>query len=160
VRLLVLRHGQADNAPPGGSDADRPLSAAGRRAAAALAPVVEQLDPDLVLCSSALRTRQTAEQLALDPGVDLRFEPGLYGAEVDELVEFVRLVDDDVATVLIVGHNPGVRDLVLELTGGERLPSFRPATLAVLDLDVEHWWQTSSSGARLASLHVPDPEAE
>ncbi|MDQ1633227.1 MAG: phosphohistidine phosphatase [Frankiaceae bacterium] len=158
MRLLVLRHGQASNA--GASDAERPLTDSGRAAVAALAPVVEPLDPDLVLCSSALRTRQTLELLALDPGVDVRLEDGLYGAGVDELIEFVRLVDDDVVSVLIVGHNPAAKDLVVELTGGERIPSFRPATLAVLELDVTRWWEVAPATARLVSLHVPDPHAE
>lgn len=158
MKLLVLRHGQASN--DADADVDRPLTEAGRTAVAALAPVVEQLDPDLVLCSSAVRTRQTLDQLAVDPGVDVRIEPGIYNADVDQLIEFVRLVDDDVATVLVVGHNPGVQDLVIELTGGERLPGFRPATLAVLELDVEHWWEAGPGNARLLSLHVPDSEAE
>jgi phosphohistidine phosphatase len=158
MRLLVLRHGQASNAAA--TDADRPLTEAGRAAVGALAPVMNSLDPDLVLCSTALRTRQTLEQLALDPGVAVQLEDGLYGAEVDALIEFVQLVDDDVATALIVGHNPGVKDLVVELTGGERIPGFRPATLAVLELDVDHWWEVAANTARLESLHVPDPDAE
>lgn len=158
MKLLVLRHGQASN--DAGTDAERPLTEAGGAAAAALAAVVEPLDLDLVLCSTALRTRQTLAELALDAGVDVQLENGLYGAGVEELIEFVRLVNDNVATVLVVGHNPGVKDLVVELTGGERIPGFRPATLAVLELDVPHWWEVAPSTARLVSLHVPDPEAE
>jgi phosphohistidine phosphatase len=158
VKLLVLRHGQASN--NAATDVDRPLTEAGRAAVAALARVVKQLDPDLVLCSSAVRTRQTLDQLALDPGVDVRIETGIYNADVDQLVEFVRLVDDDIATTLLVGHNPGVQDLVVELTGGERIPGFRPATLAVLELDVGRWWEAAPGTARLVSLHVPDPDAE
>jgi phosphohistidine phosphatase SixA len=60
----------------------------------------------------------------------------------------------------MVGHNPAVKDLVVELTGGERIPSFRPATLAVLELDVTRWWEVAPATARLVSLHVPDPHAE
>jgi phosphohistidine phosphatase len=135
-RLLVLRHGQAKDAPAGGDDADRPLSGSGRRGVASLGPVVRRLAPDLVLCSSALRTRQTFEALELEPDTDVSIEPGLYGAEVEEILEHLRGVDDDTEVLLVVGHNPGVHQLVIELTGGERVPTFRPATLAVLDLDV------------------------
>jgi phosphohistidine phosphatase len=126
----------------------------------ALANVVEHLDPDLVLCSPAVRTRQTMAELALDPGVDVAIEAGLYGAEADELLEHVREVDDDVATVLLVGHNPGVHHLVLEVTGGERVPNFRPATLAVLSLDVDRWQDVGAASGSLDSLHVPDERAE
>jgi phosphohistidine phosphatase len=159
-RLLVLRHGQAKNAPPGGDDADRPLSGSGRRGAASLGPVVRRLAPDLVLCSSALRTRQTSEALELGADVDVSIEPGLYGAEVEELLEHVRGVDDDIEVLLVVGHNPGVHQLVVELTGGERVPTFRPATLAVLELDVEQWHELGPGLGRLTSLHVPDETAE
>jgi phosphohistidine phosphatase len=159
-RLLVLRHGQAEDGPPDGADIDRALSDRGRRAVAALAPVLERLDPDLVLCSSALRTRQTTEALGLDPGVEVSLEPGLYGAEADTLLEHVREVDEDVATVLVVAHNPGVHHLVLEVSGGERVAAFRPATLAVLELDVGTWWEAGPGAGRLVSLHVPDRDAE
>lgn len=160
MKVLVLRHGQAQDAPPGGSDRDRELSDAGRVAVGALVPVVERLDPDVVLCSPAVRTRQTLDALELEPGVDVRFEPGLYGAEADELIEHLREVDDDVAIVLVVGHNPGVHHLVLELAGGERVPSFRPATLAVVELDVASWHEVAASVGRLDALHIPDRDAE
>ncbi|HSP36241.1 MAG TPA: histidine phosphatase family protein [Frankiaceae bacterium] len=158
MRLLVLRHGQAKDAPRGGDDIDRPLSKAGRAAAATLAHVVQRLEPQLVLCSSALRTRQTLEALELDGpnGVDVSIEPGLYGAEVDQILEHVRGIDDDNSTVLVVGHNPGVHQLVIELTGGDRVPSFRPATLAVVRIDAEHWWEVGTSTGWIESLHVPD----
>jgi phosphohistidine phosphatase len=159
-RLLVLRHGQAKDAPPGSDDADRPLSGRGRRGVATLGPVVRRLAPDLVLCSSALRTRQTLEALDLESDVDVSIEPGLYGAEVEEILEHLRGVDDDIEVLLVVGHNPGVHQLVIEVTGGERVPTFRPATLAVLDLDVEQWHEVGSGLGRLVSLHVPDETAE
>jgi phosphohistidine phosphatase len=164
MRLLVLRHGQARDAPPGGDDTDRPLSASGRQAAATLGPVVQRLEPDLVLCSSALRTRQTLDALELGSSagaaVDVAYEPGLYGAEADTILEHLREVDDDASVVLIVGHNPGVHHLVLELTGGSRVPQFRPATLAVLDLDAERWFEVGPGSGNLVSLHVPDELAE
>jgi phosphohistidine phosphatase len=159
-RLLVLRHGQAGVAPAGGADIDRPLSGAGRRASAALAALVGQLRPEVVLCSSALRTRQTMEALDLDPEVAVSLEPALYDADADDLLDAVREVDDEPATVLVIGHNPGVRQLAVEIAGAERIPSFPPATLAVLDLDVARWFETAPGAGRLISLHIPDRMAE
>ena len=97
---------------------------------------VQALDPELVLSSPSARTRETVECLDLSAPVDF-LEP-LYSADADELLEAVREVsarDDPPDTVLLVGHNPGVHQLVLELTDGEQLPGFPPSALAVLALD-------------------------
>jgi phosphohistidine phosphatase len=123
----------------------------------ALSPVVQQAGPDLVLSSPALRTRQTVAALLL--AAPVTFLEQLYAADADELLDAVRELsarDDEPESVLLVGHNPGVHQLVLELTGGEQLPGYPPATLAVLDLDIDDWWQADTGTARLVSLHLPE----
>ena len=63
-------------------------------------------------------------------------------------------------TVLLVGHNPGVHQLVLELTDGDQLPGFPPSALAVLALDVDEWSEAETGVGRLTALHLPDqPDA-
>jgi phosphohistidine phosphatase len=158
--LLVLRHGHAERmAPAGGGDVDRRLREKGERSVAALAPVVQALPVDLVLCSPAVRTRETLAGLGLTAPAD--FPEPLYGAEADEWIEAVREISADERTVdclLLVGHNPGLHQLVLELTGGERVPRFPPATLAVLRLELGDWWELAPGTARLDRLHLPaDP---
>jgi phosphohistidine phosphatase len=91
--------------------------------------------------------------------VPVSIEPALYGADADELLEHLRELDSDVTTALLIGHNPAVHHLVLELTAGERVPGFAPATLAVLDLDVDGWAESASGTGRLLSLHIPDEQA-
>jgi phosphohistidine phosphatase len=123
----------------------------------ALAPVVQAAGPDLVISSPALRTRQTVAALLLAAPVDY-LDP-LYAADADELLDAVRELsnrDDEPESVLLVGHNPGVHQLVLELTGGEQLPGYPPATLAALDLDIDDWWQAGTGTGRLVSLHLPE----
>ncbi len=158
LTLLVLRHGHAEHeTPAGGSDTDRPLRAKGRRTLEALTPTVQSLGPDLVLSSPSRRTRETVDLLHLSAPVDY-LEP-LYAADADELLDAVRELSgrgDPLATVLLVGHNPGVHQLVLELTGGEQLPGFPPSALAVLDLDIEEWWQADAGCGRLRSVHLPE----
>jgi phosphohistidine phosphatase len=158
--LLVLRHAETQEAPPGGDDFSRPLTSAGQQAASSLAPVVNELSPELVVHSPALRVEQTLAALRLPP-LPTRRDPELYGAEAEDLLELVRGFgdDDDPGCVLLVGHNPGVHHLVLELTGGERLPGFPPAALAVVDLEIDEWWEVSPGTGRLAELHVPDRDA-
>ena len=122
---------------------------------------MQALAPGLVLSSPSTRTRETVECLGLDAPVDY-LEP-LYAADADELLEVVRELsarDDPPDTVLLVGHNPGVHQLVLELTGGEQLPGFPPSALAVLALDVSDWSAAETGAARLTALHLPEGPAD
>lgn len=161
LQLLVLRHGHAERLPPpGGSDWDRRLRGAGRRAVDALAPTVQAMNPDLVLCSPSERTRETLDRLELSSPVD--YQELLYGADADELTDAVRELssrEPQPTTVLLIGHNPGVHQLVLELTGGEQLPGFPPSALAVLELDVAGWRQVDTGSARLSALQLPVPKS-
>ncbi len=131
----------------------------------ALRSVVGSLRPDLVLSSPSARTRETVQLLELSVEVD--YADPLYGADADELIDALRELDADEAddggeatTVLLVGHNPGVAQLVLELTNGEQLPGFPPAALAVLDLDVDDWWGVAPGCGHLRSLHLPEDPRE
>ena len=119
--------------------------------------MVQALAPGLVLSSPSARTRESVECLALVAPVEYR-DP-LYAADADELLDAVRelsALDDPPDTVLLVGHNPGVHQLVLELTGGEQLPGFPPSALAVLALDIDDWSAADTGVARLTALHLPE----
>ncbi len=159
-RLLVLRHAKAASAEGGARDLDRPLTDGGRRDAAAsggaLATRPER--PDLVLASPALRVRQTLEAFLPAAGVALepRFEDVLYGAGVAELAQRVRALPPEARTVLLVGHNPAVEELVGRLTGAPG-PGMSTSTLACLEVDGE-WADLEDGAARLAFLvRPPDP---
>lgn len=119
-RLHLLRHAKSSWDSPSASDHDRPLAPRGRRAASALAGHFGRIrPPDLVLCSSARRTVETLDHLrpALPDGVPVSVEPGLYGADAGALLGRLHRVPADTATVLVVGHNPGLGELALELVG-------------------------------------------
>jgi len=144
LTLLVLRHAHA--ASPGGTpDEDRPLSRRGVGEAARVGARVRPERPQVVLCSSALRTRQTLEalELASEPVVDV--DPQLYLADADTLLEAVRGIGalaDEPRTALVVAHNPG-------------LHGFPPAALAVIELDIDAWWQAGPATGHLRSLVLP-----
>jgi phosphohistidine phosphatase len=118
-RLFVLRHAKSswDNAQL--ADHDRPLAPRGERAAEALAAHVATLDPPpaLVLCSTARRAQDTLEPVRarLPAETDVLIEHELYGASAPELLDRLREVPEDTPSVLLVGHNPGVEDLVREV---------------------------------------------
>jgi phosphohistidine phosphatase len=141
--LLVLRHAKSSWDQPGLEDHARPLSPRGERDAPRMGRFLRdaRIDPDLIISSDAARARQTAEAAAAAAGFEgtILLDPRLYHAGVHEIVAVLRELDeeDDAATVMIVGHNPGFEELVGRLTGErETLPT---AALARIDLPIDEW---------------------
>ena len=162
--LLLLRHAKSDWGDPGLPDHDRPLAPRGVRAGPRiLAHLEAEARPDLVLCSSARRTRET---LALvRPGLgdtpDVRIEDDLYGAPAAAILTRLHRVDPPVRSVLVIGHNPGLEDLTVALAGDadeaalEQLQrKFPTGALAVLDVSTG-WAELGPSAARLSRVEVP-----
>lgn len=140
-RLLLLRHAESSGAEAGRSDFDRPLNERGRREAAETGRLLgrERIRPDLILCSPARRARETATFAIEAAGLasELRFDARIYEARTSTLLEIVSQLEEGTAEVMLVGHNPGMSDLLARLTGEERyLPT---ASLARISLDVERW---------------------
>ena len=139
--LLVLRHAKSSHDDPEVDDHERPLNPRGRADAKRQGRVLarEGVVPDAVVCSTALRALDTAERTTAEagfPGAIVR-ERRLYLADVDEIVAVLRGLPDSFASVLVVGHNPGLEDLVESLTGRrERLPT---AAIARLTLPISRW---------------------
>lgn len=119
--LHLLRHAKSSWDDSALDDHDRPLAPRGERAARALADhwAACGVRPDLVLCSTACRARQTLERILprWDPPPAVRWDPGLYGASAPELLERVQGLADTHASVLLVGHNPGLGELATLLAG-------------------------------------------
>jgi len=138
--LYVLRHAKSSWGDPSLPDHERPLAPRGREACAALRRHCDEagIRPRVVLCSSARRARETLDELARALGdPDVLVEEGLYHASREDLLARLRLVAEDSA--LLVGHNPGLQDLVLLLAApgalrdrvAEKLPTGALATLDV-----------------------------
>lgn len=122
-RLILMRHGKAERHATSGGDFERALADSGRVDAAVMGRVLIQagLSPDLLLVSSARRTRETAEQVldsfAQAEGRKARVEHlrDLYHADPEDIVQALDDHGDAAATVMVVGHNPGLHDLALRL---------------------------------------------
>jgi phosphohistidine phosphatase len=162
--LYLLRHAKSSWSDPALPDEQRPLAPRGRRDAKRVAKHLVQLgiEPELVLCSSAQRTRETLELVrpALGATTSVVLEGELYAATADQLVERLHAVPDGVASVLLIGHNPGLQDLALLLAsaGAElaRLEAkFPTAALATLALPKGTWKELSETDAVLAAFVVP-----
>lgn len=155
-RLLVLRHAKSDRSDDTLRDHDRSLAPRGEVDAPRMGIALAALDavPDSILTSTAVRARETARLVAAAMGYDgvIVEEPGLYAASVDALLNALRDADD-AATLLLVGHNPGLEELIGLLTVGiEAEPILRLPTagLACLVLDIAEW---SRIHARCGLLH-------
>ncbi|MFG0331533.1 MAG: SixA phosphatase family protein [Phycisphaerales bacterium] len=140
--LLILRHGKSSWADTGLSDHDRPLKLRGKMDAPRMAMLMqsEEIIPDRILSSTAVRARRTAELVASVFGrdaTDVELVASLYLAEPEEIVQLLGSLPDDCERPLIVGHNPGLEDLVESLTGARR--RMTTAALARVDLELDKW---------------------
>jgi len=158
--LLLLRHAKSSWVDPTLPDHDRPLASRGRRDAKRIAKHLTGLEfePELVLCSSAVRTRETLELVRPALGNSkVLFEDGLYGASSDELLARIRVVPDAVGSVMLIGHNPGLEQLALLLasSGDElrRLETKFP-TAALATLAVETTWSRLAPGDAILTAYI------
>ena len=129
-RLYLLRHAKSSWDDASLDDHDRPLAPRGRKASKAIGRYLRDhdIEPELVLCSSAKRARQTLARLG-PAGVDARIEPELYGASAQALLERLHAVPDEVASVMLIGHNPGMQQLAFNLAGlDDKFPTAALAT--------------------------------
>jgi phosphohistidine phosphatase len=157
--LLVLRHAKSSWDDTALDDLDRPLNPRGERDAPRMGRLVrdEQLSPELVISSDAARARLTAEAMADAAGYPgtILLERRLYHAGPAAIVAVIRdVVDSDLATVMIVGHNPGLEELVAALTGErEEVPT---AALAQIALPIDRWAElTTRTPGTLVRLWRP-----
>jgi len=160
-RLLLLRHAKAVPAEEPLADVARPLAARGERDAAWIGERLSRhgLKPDRIIVSPAARALRSAEIVASVLGYPREhigtLHP-LYLAEPDAILDIVAAQDARVESLLVVGHNPGLSDLVLEL-----LPSFEIGdlpTAAVVGLDYPDaaaWAEVGAATARLAYYDFP-----
>ncbi len=157
--LHLLRHAKSSWDDPDLPDHERPLAPRGKKAIRRIADYVrvEGIAPDLVLCSTALRARQTLDGLlpVLGGDVDVRVEEGLYGASVDELLGRLRAVDDTIGSVLVVAHNPTLHGLALTLTNrGDLLERFPTGALASITFTTA-WEELGGGAAELLGVFFP-----
>jgi phosphohistidine phosphatase len=162
--LYLLRHAKSSWADPTLPDRERPLAPRGRRDAGRIAKHLARLEiePDLVVCSPAERTRETLDLIrpALGTTTTVSLEDELYAASSDELLERLREVPEEVASVMLIGHNPGLQRLALVLVsdgaGLERLEAkFPTAALATLTIAETAWSRLAPADAVLAAFVVP-----
>ncbi len=163
-RVLLWRHAKASAGDPRQEDAERVLAPRGERNAATVAGRLLTEPPGLVLCSPAVRARQTlaAAEAGWAKRPELRVEPGLYLADPLALLERLARIEEDTDDVLMVGHNPGLELLVrLLVSNGEPAAlagfaeGFKTGALADLRLEVALWREVGAGCGYLRAFDRP-----
>ena len=161
--LVLVRHGKS-SWELDVDDHERPLSARGRRDAEAIGRWLDErsLRPDLVLCSTAIRTKQSWEY-AMTGGAkagEIHYRREIYHAWVPELLTLIRNVPDEIQTLLVLGHAPGIPDLVEHVCIRTQSPDwaqmdskFPTSGLAVVNVPGP-WRDLGKARATLASFAV------
>ena len=146
-RIYLLRHAEARHAAPGQRDFDRPLSEDGYAAAEIVADKASDKDykPDLIISSTALRCRQTADAMrrVVSPSTEFRFVDALYNGTLEIYLSLIAAQTDQ-ESVMLVAHNPIIEQTLESLIGHEALVSALPrgfptAGLAVVDSTSTGW---------------------
>lgn len=156
--LLLLRHAKSSRSDPTLPDFDRPLNGRGKRAAPRMGELLQQegLVPSRLVSSPAVRARDTAKRVARRCGYGkaIELQPELYHATAESICRVLRELWNDPARVLLVGHNPGLEELIEQLTGSPvRFPT---AALAQVSLPIASWeeLETTTEGV-LVNLWRP-----
>ena len=155
--ILLLRHAKSDWGDRDMADIDRPLNRRGQAAAPVMAAWIADhgLIPDLILCSTARRTRETLALVrpAFADKVPEALDEALYLAEVPVLLARLQALDDALGTVMVIAHNPGLEDLAAELSSfAGHMPT---AGLVVVRFDITSWQQIAAGGGTLQAFVTP-----
>ena len=161
-RLTILRHAKSSWDDASQDDFDRPLNPRGWKESRRVGRELNQRNMhfDFGLASPAARVRETLDGFAEGFGefaFEIRFEPRVYEASAATLLDLVRSLPETASDALLVGHNPGLERLVLELTREGKLhdqvaKKFPTATVAVMDLPSDRWADVQAGTGTLAEL--------
>lgn len=152
-QLILVRHAKSNRDDPSLADFERPLSKRGKRDALLVGQRLRErgLVIDLILTSSAKRTRQTAKRLAVEldyPEAEIRRDGRLYLQGVVGLLTVLQRLDDVWQNVLLVGHNPDLSELARQLSG-QALEDLPTSGAFGLQLSIDHWSALAADSGRI-----------
>jgi phosphohistidine phosphatase len=153
--LLILRHAKSSWDDPKLADHDRPLNKRGKRDAPRMGQLLREEDllPDLILSSTARRARKTAEAIAEASGYtgEIEFTGDFYPGDPSDYIDALQQAPDNCERVMVVGHNPGLEELLETLTGES--DHLATAALAQVSLPIQHWRELDDeTGGKLLNM--------
>lgn len=158
-QLYLVRHAKSDWGNSGASDFERELNERGLRDAPAMGRwlATQSVKPRIMLSSPARRALHTAEMLAEGMGFPTALifhEPRIYEAHTGALQEIIEESDDSIDSLMLVGHNPAMTQLVNTLSG-KRVDNLPTCSIAALQFDVTRWAQLSNQPANACEIWRP-----
>lgn len=166
-RLTLLRHAKSDWDDPVARDFDRPLNRRGEKAAQLMGEFAKKQDMrfDMLVASPAVRVTETLDTFFEGYGesIDAHWDRRIYLASTPTLFDVIRDLPDEANSVLMSGHNPGLEELILELVPDDGASPLREdvevkfptASIAVMDLAIDHWADAKAKVATLVSFTRP-----
>jgi phosphohistidine phosphatase len=155
--LYLLRHAKSSWDDESKQDFERSLSSRGRKDCALMGEFIEEkgIDFDLVLVSTAVRTRETIELIREHAKLrgEVRYDERIYEATVSQLLDVIAQIDSDRESVLLVGHNPGIEELLALLTGEQQRVT--TANFAKIKLKATKWSASLANKGTLEWLVRP-----
>ena len=156
--ILLMRHAKSSWDEPHLADHDRPLSSRGMSAAPLIGEHLARIDlvPDVIVCSTAVRARQTVDYLleTLPYEGKVTYSRDLYHAGTESFLDEIYKLDEQIQCAMLVGHNPGMEMAVEDLTGEwVRMPT---AAVARIDFEVNSWQEiTEDIEGTLVEIYTP-----
>ena len=139
--LYIMRHAKSDWGIPGTSDFDRPINKRGNKSAISIGKWMSENNylPEKIISSPAVRARQTielvVEQIDSKTNKDISYEQDLYLPSLDSLLENINLYKNDVNSLMLVAHNPGLEELIyfLDNTPGSQYKEMTTSNLVIFE---------------------------
>ena len=140
-KIFLMRHAKSSWKDSNIPDHDRPLKKKGEKDAKAMGKMLKskKLSPDVILCSSAERAKQTAalfkDAISFDEKIEL--DDKLYMAEISDLITAIKKAPKKAKSVMVIGHNPGLEALLQTLTG--KVETFPTSAIAYISVPIDEW---------------------
>lgn len=169
-KLSLLRHAKSDWQDPAMRDFDRPLNDKGKRVSRAMGhwAASQKLRFDHIIASPAVRVNETLNEFIIGYGkrYNIEWERKIYLASSATILDVVRDTSDEHDHILVVGHNPGLEDIIFDLVPDDGSPhrdmvekKYPTGAYAGLSIDVQHWADISKSPARF-DIFMPPREVD
>lgn len=158
--LFLLRHAKSDWNNPNISDFERPLNKRGLETAPFIGKLLydRKIQPDLILSSPAMRAKQTAILIkeSAEFSAEITLEKRIYEASLFTMLEILSEIDEKLSSVLIVGHNPSIENIIRTLSG--EIQPIPTATLTKINLNIEKWNEISHDCGEIEFIICPKDE--
>lgn len=155
--LYLLRHAKSSWKDASLPDFERPLASRGRKGCELVGRYIQanSLEFDLIICSTSVRTRETIELIRQQSKLqaEVRYDERLYEATPDRLLEVISQIENDRKNVMLIGHNPGMQELLQLLTGV--IDEFPTACFAKVNMKVSKWTESAEKRSTLEWIVRP-----